>query len=207
MSIGQDSAGVLQPGVPKKISIPGACGYAWSWSSDGKQLLYNCPGAGPVHVFRSESGETSQFLGRQIYHVSFSPDSRWIAFGQHYPNGRERVFLSPFDGKTAPQEQDWLPVTDGATFDAYPGWSPSGNFLYFISDRDGFRCLWAQRLDPATKRLLGAPAPVFHSHASRRSLLNVGVNSLEVSVARDKIALPIGEITGNIWMAKLPGQR
>jgi eukaryotic-like serine/threonine-protein kinase len=207
MSIGQDSAGVLQPGVPKKISIPGACGYAWSWSSDAKLLLYNCPGSGPVHVFHSESGETSQFLGRQIYHVSFSPDDRWIVFGQHYPNGRERVFLSPFGGKAAPQEQDWLPVTDGATFDAYPRWSPSGNFLYFVSDRDGFRCLWAQRLDPATKRLLGAPAPVFHSHASRRSLLNVGVNSLEISVARDKIALPMGEITGNIWMAKLPGQK
>ena len=47
MSIGQDSAGVHQPGVPQKISIPGACGYAWSWSSDGKQLLYNCPNVWP----------------------------------------------------------------------------------------------------------------------------------------------------------------
>jgi Tol biopolymer transport system component len=203
MSIGHDSAGVPQPEVAQKISIPGPCGYAWSWSSDGKQLLYNCPGSGPVYVFHSESGETSQLMGRQIFQVSFSPDDRWIVFGQHYPNGRERVFISPFP----PPQQDWLPVTDGATFDAYPRWSPSGNFLYFISDRDGFRCLWAQRLDPATKRLAGSPFPVYHSHASRRSLLNVGANSLEISVARDKIAFPMGEITGNIWMTKLQGRR
>ena len=204
MSIGQDSAGVPQPGVAQKISIPGRCGHAWSWSFDANRLLYNCPGSGPVQIFHFESGETSQILGRSIYQVYFSPDDRWIVFGQHYPNGKERVFISPFPPQ---RQEDWLPVTDGASFDAYPRWSPSGNLVYFISDRDGFRCLWVQRLDPATKRVSGSSMPVYHSHASRRSLLNVGANALEISVARDKIAVPMGEVTGNIWMMRLPAQR
>src|SRR5206468_24565 len=33
MALSQGSAGILQPGVAQKISIPGYCGYAWSWSS------------------------------------------------------------------------------------------------------------------------------------------------------------------------------
>ena len=49
--------------------------------------------------------------------------------------------------------------------------------------------------------------PLYHSHVSRRSLLNVSANSQDISVARDKIAFSMGEITGNIWMTKLPGQR
>ncbi len=204
MAIGQDSAGVPQPGIAQKISIPGPCGYPWSFSSDAKLLLYNCPSNGPVQVFHSESGETSQILERLIFQVSFSPDDRWIVFGQQYPVGTERVFISPFPPK---RQEEWLPVTDGASFDAYPRWSPSGNFVYFISDRDGFRCLWGQRLDPVTKRNAGSPIPLYHSHASRRSLLNVSANSLEISVARDKIAVPMGEITGNLWMTKLPEQR
>jgi serine/threonine protein kinase/Tol biopolymer transport system component len=208
ISIGWDSAGAPQPSLPRKIAIgPGTCGYPWAWSSDGKRLSYNCPSGGPVHVFHTDSGESTQVLDRQIYHVSFSPDDRWLVFSQHYPNGRERVFVSPYDGKSQPQQKNWLPVTDGSAFDAYAEWSPSGNFLYFVSDRDGFRCVWAQRLDPATKRLAGSAIPIYHSHTSRRSLLNVAVNSLEISVARDKIAVPMGELTGNIWMTKLPRRK
>jgi hypothetical protein len=208
ISIGWGPAGAPQPSLPQKIAGgPGACGYPWGWSSDGKRLSYNCPSGGPVHVFHTESGESTQVLEQQIYHVSFSPDDRWLVFGQHYPNGRERLFVSPYDGKSQPQEKDWLPVTDGGAFDAYPEWSPSGNLLYFVSDRDGFRCLWTQRLAPGTKRLVGSTAPIYHSHTSRRSLLNVAVNALEISVARDKIAVPMGELTGNIWMMKLPSRK
>ncbi len=202
MSIGQDSAGLPQAGVPQKIQ-GGPCGYPWAWTSDGKRLAFNCPASGPVQMFNSESGEVLQILGRVIYHVSFSSDDRWIAFGQRYPSGRERVFVAPYDGRSQPQEKDWVPVTDGSTFDAYAQWAPSGDLLYFISDRDGFRCVWAQRLDASTKRAVGAPIAIYHSHLSRRSLLNIGVNSMEISVARDKIAVPMGEITGNIWMTKL----
>ena len=41
--------------------------------------------------------------------------------------------------------------------DLCPIWSPDGNLLYFLSERDGFRCIWGQKLDPASKRPLGAP--------------------------------------------------
>ena len=67
--------------------------------------------------------------------------------------------------------------------------------------------MWTQRLDPATKRPAGSAIPIYHSHTSRRNLLNVAVNSLEVSVARDKLAVPMGELTGNIWMTKLPRRK
>lgn len=208
ISINWDSAGVPQPGVLQRIaSGPRTCGYPWAWSSDGKRLSYNCPSSGPVQVFHTESAKSTQVLEQQIYHASFSPDNRWLVFGQHYPNGRERVFVSKYDDKNQTRENDWVPVTDGNNFDAYAEWSPSGNILYFLSDRDGFRCLWAQHLDPATKQLAGAPVPIYHSHASRRSMLNVAVNALEISVARDKIAVPMGELTGNIWMTKLSGRK
>jgi len=48
--------------------------------------------------------------------------------------------------------------------DRYVWWSPDGNLLYFISERDGFVCLWAQRLDPATKHPQGAAFPIRHFH-------------------------------------------
>jgi eukaryotic-like serine/threonine-protein kinase len=94
---------------------------------------------------------------------------------------------------------DWIPVTDGENLDDKPRWSPDGNLLYFTSERDGFRCIWAQRLDAVSKRPVSAPFGVYHFHTSRRSLMNVGLGPLEISVARNALVFNLGEITGNIW--------
>ena len=84
-----------------------------------------------------------------------------------------------------------------------PRWSPDGNRIYFVSDRDGFACLWSQALEPETKRPVGPPLPLYHIHQVRRSILNVGWALMHIAVAPDKIVLNMGEITGNIWMTKL----
>ena len=41
--------------------------------------------------------------------------------------------------------------------DRRDGWSLDSDILYLLLDTDGFRCLWAQRVDPATGALIGAP--------------------------------------------------
>ena len=86
--------------------------------------------------------------------------------------------------------------------DREPRWAPEGDAIYFLSERDGFRCLWAQRLEPATKKPHGNPFPVFHAHSALLSL-NVG-NDTHLSgltVAGDKIYLTMAESTGNLWFA------
>jgi hypothetical protein len=75
--------------------------------------------------------------------------------------------------------------------------------LYYLSELDGFQCIWAQRLDPATKRPVGQPLEISHWHSARRSLMNVQVPLFqELSVTADKLFFNVGETTGNIWMAE-----
>ena len=83
-----------------------------------------------------------------------------------------------------------------------PRWSPDGTLLYYVSEADGFRCIRARRLDPATKRPIGQPFDVYHSHSARRSLMNAWFAWLEISVSPDKLFFNLGEPTGNIWMAE-----
>ena len=75
-----------------------------------------------------------------------------------------------------------------------------GNLLYFYSKRDGFMCIWAQRLDPASKRPSGAPFAVRHFHSARLAIPPVG--SLGLAVAENKIVFTQRETAGNIWMAR-----
>ena len=79
-------------------------------------------------------------------------------------------------------------------------WSPDGALLYGQSSRDGHECLWAQRVDRATKRPAGEPLAIFHSHGTRRSIGNQ--THSEWFVASDQILFSMGERTGNIWMAE-----
>jgi hypothetical protein len=79
-------------------------------------------------------------------------------------------------------------------------WEWYGNLIYSVSDRDGFSCIWAQRLDGVTKLPIGAPFAVFHAHNARISLANTGEAYL--SIGRDKMLFTMAERTGNIWMAE-----
>jgi Tol biopolymer transport system component len=87
--------------------------------------------------------------------------------------------------------------------DTVPEFSPDGSRLYLLSQRDGGRCLWVQRLDAATKQPVGNPEPVYHFHAARRSPIYNKAGTNAASVARNAVALPVTERLGNIWMAEV----
>jgi hypothetical protein len=94
-------------------------------------------------------------------------------------------------------------ITSGEFWDDKPRWSPDGSVLYFTSLRDGFHCLWAQRLRSDTKQPIGPPFPLQHFHSARLSMNNTGFAGLAIAVARDRIFLNLGEVTGNIWTTRL----
>lgn len=70
------------------------------------------------------------------------------------------------DGAVEPER--WIPITELKYFDANPIFLRDGKFIYFTSDRDGFTCLWAVQLDPATKKPVADPFSVKHFHESPR---------------------------------------
>jgi len=81
--------------------------------------------------------------------------------------------------------------------DGHANWSPDGNLLYFLSDRDGFRCLWAQRLDPATKRPVASPFDVHHFHRTRLSTASLDHLTVYVSDTRGRLSMDLAELTGS----------
>jgi hypothetical protein len=107
------------------------------------------------------------------------------------------------DGAVLQDEKAWIPITDGEGIERYADWSPEGNVLYFLSERDGFRCIRGQRLDSATKHPVGPPFDVYHFHHARQSLGTVDPILISPTVARDKMVFSMIETTGTIWMATL----
>ena len=188
-------------GVPRRFCAE--CGNPWMSSSDARILLYSTASfQREVFALSIDSREKRLILSAAVPMLSrprFSPDNQWIAFLQR-SEASWRIYVAPYDG-TVKKEDHWIAITDGRFAELTPEWSPSGDLLYFYSERDGNLCVWAQRLDPQSKRPIGAPFAVKHFHEARRSLKHVPLIELGMAVTRDGIILNQGEAKGNIWMA------
>jgi Tol biopolymer transport system component len=191
-------------GVPEGLCDD--CDPFWDWSSDGRRILFGEGAvrfAGPVDTSAPRKADFLKHPRYSLVTPHLSPDDKWIVVtAADVGPGRTQILVVRSTANVTPAEDEWIPVTDGSTFEDKPRWSPDGAMIYYTSDADGSRCLWAQRLDPTTRHPTGPPLSVYHLHTARRSLLNAGVLRLTIAVARDKIAFTIGEITGNVWLAQ-----
>jgi len=75
--------------------------------------------------------------------VDVSPDGRWIAFDL-----LGDLYRIPIAGGTAER------LTSGAAWDHLPRWSPSGNAIAFVSDKDGADNIWAIAPNGANARAI-----------------------------------------------------
>jgi TolB protein len=178
------------------------CGFPVSWTPDGKGLLYAQDEPIRWLFLDAQSGKTTDLLRHpkyDIHRLQISPDGRWLAFNPKIAPRKEPIFVAPYRPGSNAAESEWIEITDGTGYDGRPLWAPSGNLLYFVSYRDGFQCIWAQRLEPSSKRPVGVPMAVLHFHSARRPL-NDG---LGVFLGQKQIVMSLRESRGNIWMAEL----
>jgi Tol biopolymer transport system component len=194
----------LNGGSPEQVCED--CGEVEQWSPGGKGLLFvtarDPSGIGLLHPGSPPQRDWLRHPAYGLFNGRLSSDGGWVSFNAR-PNSLApaRVMVAKVNGASAVAETDWVVVAEDG--DA-PAWSPDGNVLYFWSNRDGSPCLWAQRLDPTTKRPAGSLVSVHHFHSRGLSWRNLYLGAPDIAVARDKIVFNLGEHTGNVWMTDLP---
>jgi len=137
--------------------------------------------------------------GDRIKEPSLSPDGRWLSFVQAKPDGDAAIYVVPLSGNPRP-ESDWILLFEEDYYLGSPVWSPNGNRLYYLSERDGYCSVWMQKLDPQTKKPVGNTENVYPVHNSQIQI-NLPPGNGKLAVAEDKLALWISKVSGNIYMA------
>jgi eukaryotic-like serine/threonine-protein kinase len=192
-------------GVPKKVCD--ACGRPIDWLPDRSKILVD--GAGPkqrdIHIVDVASGRSKPLLQHPDLRLTMprvSPDGRALTFSQNREGRARRIYLAPFTGEPVPESQ-WSLLVDGTHFDRQPVWSPSGDIVYFQSDRDGTRCIWAQRVDTATRKAVGPPFAAHHIHQLRYYLTDIGdPAAVGLTVVNGQMYFAGFETRSNVWMAE-----
>lgn len=191
-----------QPGASQTVCQH--CGYLSDISADGESILYYDNPPKGITLQNIATHQTTQILTDKMFLADprFSPDARWVAFHSITGDTKRRVFVAPLrPGATTPQSE-WIPITDGMGMEREPAWSADGNMLYFLTERDGFRCIAAQALDPQSKKPTGPMLEVAHFHSARRSLMGfLNAAMARMSVSSYSVVFSLTERTGNIWLA------
>jgi eukaryotic-like serine/threonine-protein kinase len=189
------------------------CGEPKGFSSDGARVLMQFLDNGRDRIAQVElaSGKVTKVLSdpqHNLWNAFYSWDDKWVVFlmqmGGVFGDATFRVYIAPVENFVPAGGDHWIPLTSGEYHDDKPQLSPDGNTLYFTSNRDGFMCMWAQRLDSKTKRPLGAPVPIQHFHGSQRTYAGISApNQMELEIAKDKIVTSLDEVHSDIWMMDL----
>jgi len=111
--------------------------YSPFWSPDSKKIAF-IDQAERIHVVDVATGTVSdvdkalnwQHGALSGFAVSWSPDSRWMAYSRDLMNGQDAIFIYDARSGGAPHQ-----VTSGYYDDRSPSFDPSGKYLYFLSGR------------------------------------------------------------------------
>jgi len=185
------------------------CGEPSDWTHMGGKIL--CSGGQPqsISLLDPASGANVPILRHPVYNLDqahISPDDRWIAFVASDNQNPTRIYLAPLLNGAAPGPAEWIPVTDGTAWDDKPRWLDDSSLIYY-SNRDGFGCVWKQKLLPETKRPAGEPSAVHHFHNLGQSPRTLFRKGFQIAVTRDILVLNLVDMTGDIWMIDLPRRR
>jgi hypothetical protein len=138
-----------------------------------------------------------------VGNADWSPANQYLLFTASPDGTHKQIFAARFlraGGETA---GDWIPVTRELEWSDWPRWSGDGKTIFFLSNRDGFYCVWGQYFDPVTARPSGLPFAIAHYHNPRISPERVRRISFAIATSGDSVFLNLGEVAGGIWTGKL----
>jgi serine/threonine protein kinase len=161
--------------------------------------------SGGLEKMNLQTGETTPVLeDRQedVEDASLSPDGRWMAVLVGETDGRAAIRIFAIDSPpvASDPEKGAITIAEDNRYLSPPDWSANGRYLYYISEKNDRASVFAQELDPHTKRTIGAAREVYFSPDSRIAL-NYPKGLGRICVAVDKIVFMVSKVEGNIYVA------
>ncbi|MDR3702037.1 MAG: protein kinase [Candidatus Sulfopaludibacter sp.] len=183
-------------GPPTHVSYDGRA-VLFESVSDPEQILYAAAGKAPKPLVPLDPPRFTMQSGAR-----FSPDNRWIVFSTGSPGESARqIFIAPLHPDTPVAPQELIALTDGQSRDVEPYWSTDGATIFFLSRRDGFRCIWGRSLD-GDKRPRGPVFEVAHFHQTGHALGGADryPGNIGLSAAPHLLVFSMTSSTSDVWL-------
>ncbi|MFL5562626.1 MAG: protein kinase domain-containing protein [Gemmatimonadaceae bacterium] len=197
-------------GGPARIEVPGVPGaivISATWSPDGRAIAY-VRGDSLLALRRDTREARLITTGSDLHSCTWSPDGArlaCVAGNSFYVTVGSSFGLGPTFGNLAPSRIVLIPaaggaavsVTDSGSLHQSPAWSRDGATLYYVSNRQGPRDVYA--LDVGARTTAGRE-PV-------RVTTGMGAQSVSFSADGTHIVWAAYSSTANVWAMRIPHGR
>ncbi len=192
-------------GEPAKKLCAG-CSNPTGWFDGNRAVFYREGALSKIKLANLETGKTRTVLeesGTSLGEANWSPENQYLLFTVSNGGESKRIFAVYFPKSAGAPSGKWIPITSASLWSDRPRWSGDGKYIFYLSTRDGFSCIWGQHFDPIAGKAKGPPFAVKHYHNLRTSVGIITAQSFNLSVAGDAIYLNVGEETSSIWTGLL----
>ena len=170
-----------------------------AWSPDGRRILFGglCGGKSAIWLWTLD-GKLSPVPGLErgrVFQWLANPPRLLISF-QH----DQRAYFGKYSETSVAEIP--VSVTDGVADDK-PHFSNDDRFIFFTGIRDGFRCIWGQKIGP-DMHPVGTPFAVYLLHQRRNSLSRPD-GGQDIAVGQNLIVFNRSDLEGNVWLME-PGK-
>ena len=136
-----------------------------TWSPDSDTILFhsNLDGDFDIYGVTFGGGDVANITNNDANDIepSFAPDGQWFAFASDRDGGDTfEIYVHPFGGQAAATSDfaaasdSICQMTNAQNSSFSPAWSPDGQFIAFISNRDRDNDLYVMRFDGSNEQLV-----------------------------------------------------
>jgi serine/threonine protein kinase len=191
-------------GQPARTLCVG-CSHPTSWFGDN--AIFHTSPKGDLALLDVNTGLSRSALqgtsGVTLGEADWSPDNGYLLFTASSNGTNKQVYAVRFPPEGSPQGPR-IQLTPELQDAERPRWSQDGKTIYYLSNQDGYLCVWGNRFLRSEKAPIGEPFAVMHYHDFPRFSPNsADPVSRGFSVAGGSIFINIGEEMKTIWVGRL----
>jgi Tol biopolymer transport system component len=179
----------------KDIPLCPDCGEVIGWKPDNSAVMYRRQSE--ILLLDVASRARSVILSAPgLRDAAISPDQKWLAYTIQQRGTESRIHLRRLD---AHSRETSVAVTEADTWSDHPAWSDDGSTLFYMSERDGFQCVWRRKIDGTRMPPPGAPEAVHHFHAARLTPSQLSHAVIALTAAGDSLYLNAGAASAALY--------
>jgi eukaryotic-like serine/threonine-protein kinase len=189
-----------------RTKLCAGCGNPTGWFGLGESFFYSGSQPSKIMVMDPGRGESRVAVDghtASVGNADWSPASEYLLFTASPDGSRKQVWTVRFPRVTGQRAGEWIPVTRESEWADWPRWSGDGKTVFYLSNSDGFYCVWGRHFDPVQGKVTGTPFAVVHYHNPRISPDRVKPSSFAMAVSGESVFLNLGEVRESVWTGKL----